>query len=807
MAENYNHKEAEKKWREFWEKEGIFKFDPKAKGKIYSIDTPPPTVSGNMHIGHAFSYTQQDIIARYKRMAGNNVFYPFGTDDNGLPTERLVEKLKNVKSSKMPRHEFIELCEKTLKEIKPDFVNDWKIIGMSCDFSEAYSTIDRHCIKTSQKSFLDLYEKGFVYQQTAPTMWCVSCQTAIAQAELEDKETDSTFNDIHFDLEKPEKGEKIVIATTRPELIPACVCIYVHPDDKRYKHLVGKKAIIPLFKYKVPIYADISVEPEKGSGIMMICSYGDKYDVEAIAKRKLEPRIVFTKDGRLNKLTGKYEGLTIKEARKEILIDLQSENRLINQKHIKHSLNAHDKCGTEIEFLTSTQWFIKVLENKKKLIEAGAKIKWYPEFMKNRYEHWVAGLGWDWCISRQRHFGVPFPVWKCKKCSSIIIADEKNLPVDPLTNKPKQKCKCGSSEFEGEKDVMDTWATSSVTPQIILNWANDKGFNVEFDSMFPTTLRPQAHDIIRTWAFYTIVKSLYHHNAIPWKDIVVSGHVLDPKGKGMHKSKGNVIEPSAVLAKYPVDAMRFWAGGSKLGDDLRYQEKDLTTGQKTITKLWNASKFALMQLDDYKENKKTITNIDRWMLTKLNKLIKSVTDSFESYEYAKARSDIDQFFWHTLCDNYLEIIKDRIYNPKNYKEGKTGAQFVLHKTILSILKMFAPIMPHITEEIYQMKFAKEEKKKSIHISNWPEFNKNEVDEKAEKAGDLAVEIISAVRKFKAENNMSLKTDIKSLIIDTDNKELVEMVLNDIKATTRALNISFGKAEKEVSKGLKVTIDV
>ncbi len=816
MADNvYNFKESEQKWREFWQKENIFSFNPKNKGEIYSIDTPPPTVSGKMHIGHAFSYTQQDIIARYRRMAGFNVFYPFGTDDNGLPTERLVEKLKNVKSTKMSRNDFVKLCVKTVSEIKPDFVNDWKIIGMSCDFSEAYSTIDPHCVKTSQKSFIDLYNKNLVYKHEAPSMWCVHCQTAIAQAELEDKEMDSTFNDIYFDLEKPEKGERILIATTRPELLGACVCIYVHPDDARYRKLVGRKAIVPLFNQKVPIFADESANPEKGTGILMICSYGDKYDVEAIKKRKLEPRLILTKDGRLNKLAGKYENLTIKEARKEIISDLEKESLLVNKKHIKHSVNVHERCGTEIEFLTSSQWFVKVLENKDKLLAAGRKINWYPEYMKQRYEHWIEGLGWDWCISRQRHFGVPFPVWYCKKCREVVVADEKDIPVDPLDKSPSKKCKCGSSEFEGESDVMDTWATSSVTPQIILNWVKDKGYDVDFEKMYPLSLRPQAHDIIRTWAFDTIVKGIYHHNKAPWKDIFISGHVLDPKGEAMHKSKGNVIEPSQVLNKYPADALRFLAGGSKLGDDVRYQEKDLITGAKTITKLWNASKFGFLQLEDYKGGSKGLTAIDYWMLTKLNKLIRNATESFDNYEYAKAKSDIENFFWHDLCDNYVEIIKDRTYNPQNYKEGKNGAQYTLQKSILSILKMFAPIMPFVTEEIYQMKFASEEKKKSIHVSSWPEVNEKEIDDNVEKAGDLAVEIIGAVRKFKSEKNISLKTDVKKLTIDLS-KEIsnnidilkpLEKMFQDIKAVTRAFEVSFGKGDIEVSKDIKIKIEL
>lgn len=784
----YKAPDVEKKWREYWEKKEIYKFHPKNKGKIYAIDTPPPTVSGKMHIGHAFSYSQQDFVARYHRMKGESVFYPFGTDDNGLPTEKLVEKLKNVKSTKMTRHAFVELCEKTITEIKPDFINDWKVIGMSCDFSEAYSTIDHHCIKTSQKSFLDLYKKNLVYQHTAPSMWCVQCQTAIAQAELEDKEFDSTFNEVAFSLEN---GDKIIIATTRPELLAACVCVYVHPDDKRHAKLVGKQVVIPLFKQKVPIFADTSAHMEKGTGILMICSYGDKYDVEAVHKRKLTPRVIFTPDGKLNSLAGKYEGMSIKDARKEILQDLEKEKLLISKKNIKHTVNVHERCGTEIEFLSSTQWFVKVLENKQKFIDAGRKINWYPAFMRTRYEHWVEGLGWDWCISRQRHFGVPFPLWNCTKCKALLVADEQDLPVDPLTDKPKKKCSCGNSSFEGEKDVMDTWATSSLTPEIILNWVGDKGHDSSME-MAPCSLRPQAHDIIRTWAFYTIVKSIYHTKEIPWRNIVISGHVLDPKGEAMHKSKGNTVEPSSVLAKYPADALRFWAAGSKLGDDLRYLEKDLLTGQKTVTKLWNAAKFTFPHLEDYKTKPKKLEAFDLWILSKLNTLIKNCTDNFEIYEYSRVKAETEQFFWIVFCDLYLEIVKDRLYNPdKRGKESRQSGQYALSETFLTVLKLFAPIMPYVTEEIYHAHYASLEKKESIHLSSWPLVSPTHSHAKVEEMGDKLLEIISEVRKAKSAKNVSLKEPVKELVLPFKEEEVAEF-LDDLKAVTKAEKIRFGK---------------
>ena len=794
LSQQYNFKESEKKWIEYWQKEGIYKFDPKNKKKIYSVDTPPPTVSGRMHIGHAFSYSQQDFVVRYHRMKGENVYFPFGTDDNGLPTERMVEKLKNVRSVNMPRDEFVKLCEKTIGEIKDDFIQDWKNIGMSCDFSTTYSTIDKHCIKTSQKSFIELYKNGLVYQRNAPTMWCVNCQTAIAQAELEDRELESSFNDVNFELED---GKKLIIATTRPELIGACVMIYVHPDDKRYKNIIGKKVKISLFNYHVKVYADESADPTKGSGAMMVCSYGDKYDVEAINKRKLEPRVLFTKDGRLNELAGKYKGMKIREARKAILEDLEKEGYLASKKSIKHIVNVHDKCGIEIEFLASKQWFIKVLDKKKELLNAGKKIKWHPASMKSRYDNWVSGLNWDWCISRQRHFGVPFPLWYCNKCNEILLADEKDIPVDPLSTKPKKKCKCGNDNFNGETDVMDTWATSSLTPQIVLDWVKDKiGHykDVNFEKMYSMSLRPQAHDIIRTWAFYTIVKGLYHNKKIPWENIVISGHIQDPHGRKMSKSLGNVIEPKAVLDKYGADAWRFLAATSKLGEDMPYQEKELVTGQRTVTKLWNASKFTLMHLKTF-DSKLVDKNIkleliDRWLLTKLNKLVKCCTESFEDYEYSKTRLDTEIFFWHTFCDNYLEVVKDRLYNAKRGGEAKIAAQYTLYRALLTVLKLFAPIMPFITEEIYHSYFVNVEKLKSVHVSEWPKYNKKEIDDKAERIGDLMVSIISEVRQFKTKNQKSLKEPV-ILTLDKRNKKEFGLVLDDLKAVTNAKEIKFG----------------
>ena len=769
MIEQYNSKEVEKKAKAFWDKEKIYKFDMSKKGKVYSIDTPPPTLSGKMHIGHAYSYSQQDFIARFQRMFNGNVFYPFGTDDNGLPTERLIEKLKNVKSKSMKREEFIQLCLKTLKEITPDFIANWKNLGVSCDYDCYYSTIDNNSRKLSQKSFIELYKKGMIYKKAFPGLWCPECQTSVAQAELDDKEFPSLFSTLKFKC-----GDKdLLIATTRPELLGACVAVFVNPKDKRYKNFIGKKAKVPIFNHEVPILEDESAELEKGTGVLMICSYGDKYDAEAVNRHKLKAKVILNYDGTIN--IEPYKGLKIKEARKKILEELKNSDLITEQKQITHVVNTHDKCGTEIEFLPTEQWFIKILDRKKDFIKQGNKIKWHPEFMHKRYDNWVNGLEWDWNISRDRHFGVPIPVWECEKCHEIIIADEKELPIDPTDIKKKcSKCK---SNAVGEKKVLDTWMTSSLTPQIASSLVNNK-------MKIPFSLRPQAHDIIRTWLFYSVVKSLYHENQIPWENTIISGFVT-LGGEKMSKSKGNVVAPEEVLEKYSADALRFWAAGSKLGEDLDYLENDLIAGKKFETKLWNASNFVFMNLNDYNGKKPAkIEKIDELFLNKLNSLLKSSTEAFSNYEYARSKLETEKFFWNMFCDNYLEIVKKRVYENK---KGKESAQFTLYQGLLTILKLISPIMPFITEEIYQTHFKKFESDKSIHISRWPSFDK----EKKSDELDLFIDILTKVRQEKSNNKKSMKSEIILTITKEDKKKIRDLV-EDLKDVTNAKEIKEGE---------------
>ena len=779
LAKKYNIAESEKKWQDFWEKEKIFKFNEKSKKEFFSIDTPPPTVSGKMHMGHAYSYIQMDIMARFWRMQDYELFYPFGTDDNGLPTERLVEKMKGVRIKEMERADFIDLCMQTVEELRPKYIQAWKQIGLSCDFEMFYSTIDDHSRKISQWSFLDLYKKKRIYKKRAPFMWCPECQTAISQIELKGKEQQSNL--IYFkldtDLDKP-----ITVATTRPELLPACVAVHVHPKDKRYKDIVGHKAKLPFFDREVEIYANENVDMEYGTGAVYHCTFGDMDDVEWIEEFKIKPIEIVTKDGHLNEDAGQFAGLSIKKARKVITEALKKDGRVEKIETIQHVVNTHERCDTDIEILMTDQWFVKVLDMRDKLLEAGNKINWHPEFMKNRYDNWVKGLKYDWNISRQRFFGVPIPAWICEDCGEIILAQENSLPIDPFKDKPPvDKCpKCSSLKITPEKDVIDTWATSSLTPQLAIELVENKKVKKK---LYPMKLRPQAHDIVTFWLFNTVVKSLLHYNKLPWENAMISGWVLDPEGIKMSKSKGNIVDPTAVLAEYGTDAVRYWASGNSLGRDIRFTEKELNNGKRLITKLWNVTKFTLPHLENYKlaENK-NLREVDKWLLNQLQNVSNQAEQYYKDYDYAKAMELIYNFFWHDFADNYIEFVKYRLYNQEEVgEESYQAAQYTLYVVLRDILKLFAPVIPYVTEEIWSLCFNNKENSNSIHITDWPKENKKLQDKEIEKTGEKIIEILTAVREHKTKNNLSMNAEIKEFEfkLDTKNKEAIESWLEDL----------------------------
>lgn len=783
-------KAFEKKWCEYWEKEKTYAFDPASKKKIFSIDTPPPTVSGEMHIGHACSYSQQDFIARYKRMRGFNVFYPFGTDDNGLPTERLVEKRKNVKAKSMPRADFIKLCLDFLKEERPRFVQDWKNIGMSCDFSLMYSTIDAHARKIAQWSFLDLHKKGRVYRKDAPVMWCPECRTGVAQVEVQDSEIDSTFNGVMFTADKKE----IIIATTRPELLPACVALFYHPDDTRYQKLKGKKARVPLFNFEVPILEDVRADPEKGTGIVMCCTFGDQTDMEWQKAHNLPIKMALSESGKLTDIAGTYQGLSIKEARKAILQDLKAAALLKSQKPIKHMVNVHERCGTEIEFIKSKQWFVRYLDLKDDLLKWGAEITWHPDFMLHRYNNWVKGLQWDWLVSNQRYFGVAFPIWYCHSCGTPILADESQLPVDPEKDAPPAKScpKCSSKDFIPERDVLNTWFTSSLTPQIAIQLISEKSAQKK---LFPMDLRPQSHDIISFWLFNTVVKSRLHFNRTPWKNAMISGFVKI-EGEKMSKSKGNIIRPQDIIEKYGADAIRYWAASSRLGEDFNYQEKDVLTGKKFITKFLNAAHFIFSNIAPLLPPSRApkLHETDRLFLAQLNGLITNTTHAFEDYNYAKAKLETDRFFWHIFADNYLELVKSRVYNGS--AEEKASAAYTLYHSFLALTKLFAPIVPYITEELYQQHFKKHEKIPSVHLTHWPAPLKITSKKEDKKLWSRLLEIIAFVRQKKSEAKKSMKAEIL-LSLPKEDHALLKHVFADLKAVCNAREVKEGVLNAEI----------
>ena len=776
LAGRYDFKTAEPRLQARWAALGIYQFDPDHGGRPYTVDTPPPTVSGQIHVGHVYSYTHADIVIRYHRMKGELVLYPFGFDDNGLPTEQFTENVKGITAKEVGRRAFIEACLALSEAVEARFERFWKRLGLSVDWRLKYSTIDPRARRVSQAAFIDLVEKGHVYRQEAPTLWCPFHQTAVAQADVDDKPgVAAAFATIPFALDG---GGAIPIATTRPELLPACVAVFVHPDDDRYRSYIGRTARTPLFDLAVPVLADERADPEKGTGAVMCCTFGDVTDVAWWRSHRLPLRIALTPGGRMNDLAGPYAGLPIKQARMRVLADLQAAGQLLAQRQIEHTVGVHERCGTEIEYLVAGQWFIKLLDNKQQWLAAGRRIKWHPEHMRARYESWIEGLNWDWNISRQRYYGVPFPVWYCRACGAIVLASRDQLPVDPQeTGPPTETCpRCGGAAFDPETDVLDTWATSSLTPQLCGTLLEPLGISAqEFDRRYrPMTLRPNAHDIIRTWDFYTIVRSLYLTGDIPWTDVLISGHALDPAGKKISKSKIKAAEdPTPLLEQFSADAVRYWTASVRTGGDTLLSEEVFRNGNRLVTKLWNAARFALAQLEGYQvpvQPPAGLNPTDRWLLARLHEVIRRATAAMDDYEFAGAKAEVERFFWTDLCDNYLELVKLRWYGDAagaaTGEAGREAARYTLYHALLAVLKLLAPFTPHITEEIYLAGFAATDGARSIHVARWPEGLAAWADAEADRAGQAILEVADHVRRWKAERKLSVGAPVAALRIST-----------------------------------------
>jgi len=771
---DYEPDRIEGEWQEKWVDAEVYVYDGNPDidpNTAYSIDTPPPTVSGSLHMGHLYGQTLQDFAARYHRMAGEEVMFPFGYDDNGIASERLTEDELGIRHGDFSRREFQEKCREVCQEYEAEFTEKVQELGTSIDWNRTYKTIEPRVQKISQLSFLDLYEQGREYRKKAPAIWCPECETAISQAEMEDANRHTHFNDIRFDLAAPtESGrESFVIGTTRPELLPACVSVFVHPDDEENADLIGEIAEVPLFGHEVPIIEDDRVDLEKGTGVVMCCTFGDQKDIEWYQAHDLPLRVAIDESGTMTDIAEKYEGLSTKEARELIIEDLNDAGYLVDREPHEHAVQVHERCEVDVEYRVSRQWYIEILDHKEEYLEAGREMDWYPEKMFTRYEHWIEGLEWDWLISRQRDSGIPFPVWYCTECNHEVLAERDQLPADPLSDDPPvHTCpECGHDAFRPEEDVLDTWATSSLTPLINADWDPETLGNGELAAgdlanpeLYPFSIRPQAHDIISFWLFHTVVKCYEHTGNVPFDTVMIHGHVLDENREKMSKSKGNVVKPSNVVAEYPVDAIRYWAASSGVGDDFPFNDTEIVAGEKLIRKLWNASKLVdSLTTDDAKPPSERdapaeLDTLDEWLLAELDDLVADLTAHFDEHEYAKARSQLRTFFWHTFCDDYLEIAKERDTESTRY------ALTIAHETFL---KLWAPIMPHVTEELWHEMYvpgdgeSADPTETSIHLADWPEVRDFEADLNA---GETAMEVISALRKYKADHQLALNADLE-----------------------------------------------
>jgi valyl-tRNA synthetase len=816
----------EEKWNARWQEAGTYRFDrTHTRAEVFSIDTPPPTVSGSLHVGHVFSYAHTDVIARFQRMRGKAVFYPMGWDDNGLPTERRVQNFYGVRCDpslpydplfqppeKPPKHpipvsrpNFIELCSRLTADDEKAFEDLWRYLGLSVDWSMTYATIDTRSQRASQASFLRLLNRGIAYQLEAPTLWDVDFRTAVAQAELEDREQPGAYHRIPF---RRDDGGAVEIETTRPELIPACVALVAHPDDERYAPLFGKNVITPLFGVEVPVKPHPLADPEKGSGIAMICTFGDLTDVTWWRELSLPVRAVIQPNGTFRPITWGEPGweskdpgraqqrydqlvnLSPSKARTVIVEQLRQSGELIGEpRPITHPVKFYEKGDRPLEIITSRQWFIKTVDFREALLARGRELQWHPDYMRHRFENWVNGLAGDWCASRQRFFGVPFPVWYPVKADGSfdyarpILPDESRLPIDPSTDVPDGYTADQRGEpngFAGDPDVMDTWATSSVTPQIAGGWLVDEDL---FARLFPMDLRPQGHDIIRTWLFTTVLRSHLEHNSLPWVHAALSGFITDPDRKKMSKSKGNVVTPMALLQEHGSDGVRYWAASARPGADTIFEPSQMKVGRRLSIKILNAARFALMQADP----RGPITEpLDRGMLTALAGLAQTCTNDLEDYEYAGALQKTEKFFWE-FCDDYLELVKGRRYGDFD-SDGAASANSAMLIALSTLVRLFAPFLPFVTEEVWSWW-----QPGSVHRAPWPTHDEvvKSIDGPDMHALGVVLEstkgALAEVRRIKSLAKKPTKAVIAKALLPSEWKGLAE---RDFKAATHIRDLQF-----------------
>jgi len=803
----YRPLEVEPRWQRKWEEWGIYRFDREDRSRpVYVIDTPPPYPSGEFHIGTALNWTYIDIVARYKRMRGFNVFFPQGWDCHGLPTEVQVEKIYKIRKGDLPPDKFREMCVQLTKKNIAHMREEMKSMGFSIDWSTEYRTMDPDYYRRTQLSFVLLYKKGLIYRGEHPVNWCPRCETAIADAEVEYEERETSLYYIDFKLDS---GEKITIATTRPEFLPACVAVAVHPNDTRYRKLVGRKMMVPPFWSEVPVIEDEEVDPEFGTGVVMICTFGDKTDVKWVKRHNLPVIKLLDESGRITEAGRKYSGMSIEECRKAIVKDLREAGLISREERIVQNVGVCWRCKTPVEILSRAQWFMRVLDLNKLAIEKAQEVRWVPPHMLRRFIDWAESMDWDWVISRQRIFATPIPVWYCANCGAPMVAEEEQLPVIPWRDSPPVKnCpKCGCGEFRPERDVLDTWMDSSITICVHAGWP-------EMDPrLYPADLQPNGTDIIRTWDYYLMVRHLALLGEKPYKTVLINGMVMGEDGRKMSKSLGNYVDTNMARSRWGADALRQWAAiGGSTGSDIPFSWKDVEFGHKFMQKAWNAFRFAskfLRGAKDIDPSALRFTPVDRWMLSRYNRLVGEVTEHLENFEFCHALRKMHSFVWHDLCDNYLESVKHRLYGGD---ETADAARYTLYHVLLGTAKLLSPFIPHFAEEVFQSFFAEDFPEiRSIHLSDWPSVRSEFLSEEDERLGEIFCAIASSVRQFKAKERMPLNAEISGATIHTTPQlvEQLEKLKSDLSGTLRIREIVLTTSPPQVEEridGFELNID-
>ena len=838
IPKDYNHKN-EKQWQKKWEDNEIYKFIGDGTKPKYIIDTPPPYPTGSLHMGHILNWVFIDMIARFKRQKGFDVMFPQGWDCHGLPTEVKVEETHNIKKNDVSRADFRQMCIDLTKENIATMKSQMQSIGFSQDWTREYITMTPEYMEKTQVSFLKMYNDDLIYQGIHPVNWCPRCETAIAFAEVEYSSNETFLNYVNFpqcdvndgnnigenNIGENNIGENniggkkgVLIATTRPELMSACVAVVVSPDDEKYSDILGKEVEVPLSGQKVKVIADEEVDPEFGTGAVMVCTFGDKTDVSWVNKHDLDVIEAIDEKGIMTKAAGRYEGMNLEECKLATIEDLKAEGFMLKQEKVDQNVGQCWRCKTPIEILVKKQWFAAISKLTDDIKSATNSMNWVPEHMKSRLLNWADSMEWDWCISRQRIFATPIPVWFCDDCGKVILPEVNELPVDPTQINPSiSACECGSTKFTGEDDVLDTWMDSSISPLNIAGWPDSS-----FAENFPANLRPQGHDIIRTWAFYTIARTLALEGDMPFDEIVINGMVAGVDGYKMSKSRGNVIGPEEVMEEYGADALRTWAANSVPGSDVPFDWKDIKYGYKFLRKFWNAFRFISMHIlenelainkVDTEKIKENLMPLDRWVLSKLNTLNQEVTNAYETYNFATAINSIEKFIWHDFCDEYIEAVKFRLYNDDISEKSRIAAKYTLKTVVETSLKLLAPVTPHFADEVYQYfesenivenvignkNDGEDTNIASVNTSIWPEIQEDLIDKSSEENGQLAIELIGEVRRFKSSSKIPLNVPLAELNIYSNKK--LKSILNEyvdaIKGTLKIKELSLNEGKPDI----------